>query len=77
MVYVTRLSLRGRSEEERERIIGALAFCSQRDRYGTFKYTVAGGSVFITSPDRDTAFKRGSYFKKRFGVFYNIIKEET
>jgi Na+/phosphate symporter len=75
MSYVTRLSLRGLSEEERRKVAEALEYCRTHDKAGGFSYTLTGDAAYITSGTREQAAKRGSYFHKRFKVFYNIIQE--
>ena len=77
MKVITRISIKNLPEEDRERLMRTLEYCHEHDRYGTFNYKTDGKTyVYIISPDKQTAKKRGYYLKQKFGVFFGIIVEK-
>jgi hypothetical protein len=73
--YVTRIDFSKLSSQDKEKLIEALEYCRTHDKHGTFQYRITGETARIISPDMETAKKRGMYFKKKFGVFFNILIE--
>ena len=77
MKVMTRISIKKLSEEEKEELMRTLEYCHEHDRYGNFNYETDGETyVYIYSPNKNQAFKRGMYLKQKFGIFFNIIIEE-
>jgi hypothetical protein len=76
MHYITRINFSKLSSQDKEKLIEALEYCRTHDKYGTFQYRITGETVRIISPDEKTAKKRGYYLKKKFSLYFNIIKEE-
>ncbi|MEM2946276.1 MAG: hypothetical protein QXI87_08025 [Thermoproteota archaeon] len=77
MSYNTRISLRGLDESTRQKVLEACRYCEKKDKYKSFIYKLSkdGNTITIISPTREIAYKRGNFFKKRFHVFFNIIRE--
>jgi hypothetical protein len=73
--YVTRIDFSKLSSQDKEKLMEALEYCRTHDKHGTFQYRITGETARIISPDMETAKKRGYYFKKKFGVFFNILIE--
>lgn len=69
-MWITKVSLSGVSEETRKQVMEAAEFCRQRD--STFKYTTESEVLTVESTSKDQAYKRGSYFHLKFGVYYNV-----
>lgn len=76
MSWITRVSLKNIDEQTRRRALDAAQFCEENDRYGTFNWQEEGDFLVISgSTSRNQALKRGSYFHKKFGTFYNTERE--
>jgi hypothetical protein len=73
--YITRINFANLSEEDKKKLKETLEYCRTHDKHGTFQYRITGETARIISPDMETAKKRGYYFKKKFGVFFNILIE--
>jgi hypothetical protein len=73
--YITRINFANLNEEDKKKLKETLEYCRTHDKHGTFQYRITGETVRIISPDMETAKKRGYYFKKKFGVFFNILIE--
>jgi hypothetical protein len=73
--YVTRIDTSKLDEESYGRLLKALEYCHEHDKFKSFEYRITGRVIRITSPNVEIAKKRGSYFRKKFGVYYNIIRE--
>jgi len=75
---MTRISIKGLSEKEKEKLMRTLEYCHEHDRYGTFDYETDGETyVYIYSPDKETAKKRGYYLKQKFGVFFKSLRQKA
>jgi hypothetical protein len=77
MHYITRINFSKLDEETKNKVKQALEYCREHDKHGTFEYRITGETVRIISPDEKTAKKRGYYFKKKFGVYFNILIEQN
>jgi len=78
-MWVTILFIGERDDPARfARLIQVLNFCIVRDKTKSFKYEVqqGGEGIRIYSPTRDQAYKRGSYFKKKFEIGYQVVFEK-
>jgi hypothetical protein len=75
MHYITRINFSKLDEENRRKLRETLEYCRTHDKHGTFEYRITGETVRIISPDEKTAKLRGWYFKKKFDVYFNILKE--
>jgi hypothetical protein len=73
---MTRINFSKLDEENKRKLKEALEYCRVHDKFQTFEYHITGEAVRIISPDEKTAKLRGWYFKKKFGVHFNILKEE-
>jgi len=74
--YVTRINARSLDEQTYAKLLEALEYCRTHDKHGNFNYHIINKIIRITSPDEKTAKKRGYYLKKKFSLYFNIIKEE-
>jgi len=73
MSYITKVSLKNVKPETVEKAVGWCIFCTKRDR--TFAFRQEGNFIIIDSPTRDQAFKRGEALHKRYGLFFNVEKQ--
>jgi hypothetical protein len=74
--YVTRIDASKLDEQTYAKLLGTLEYCRTHDKSGNFNYRITNKIIRITSPDETTAKKRGYYFKKRFSLYFQILKEE-
>jgi hypothetical protein len=74
--YVTRIDASKLDEQTYAKLLETLDYCRTHDKHGNFNYRITNKIIRITSPDEKTAKLRGWYFKKKFGVHFNILKEE-
>jgi len=73
--YITRINAKALSPEDFQKLLETLEYCRTHDKHGTFNYTVHNRIIKISSPNKIQSFKRGMYFKKKFGVYFNVICE--
>jgi hypothetical protein len=76
MHYITRINFSKLDEDNKRKLKEALEYCKVHDKFQSFEYRITHETVRILSPDEKTAKKRGYYLKKKFSLYFNIIKEE-
>lgn len=74
-MYTVRISLVNVDKDKREQIIKTCEYCREHDKFGSFNYAVFENSLLIECENKDIAHRRASYFKKKFDVYYNIIRK--
>jgi UDP-N-acetylmuramoylalanine-D-glutamate ligase len=74
--YITRIDANKLDEEKYKKLLETLEYCRIHDKYSNFNYIIANKIIRISSPDLIIAKKRGFYIKKKFQLFFNILKEE-
>jgi hypothetical protein len=78
MPWITILFIAEKDDPKRfAKVIAALNYCVQKDRFKNFRYEVqkGGEGIRLYSAFRDVAYRRGSYFKKKFGINYAVMYE--
>lgn len=73
-MFKTRISLKNATPETIKKTLEWCTMCQTRDK--TFHYTRQGNFIIITSPTKDTAYKRGMAIYKRFKLNFNVEKQK-
>jgi hypothetical protein len=72
-MWISKVSLKTAKPETIQKALEWCSYCVQRDR--TFTYQLKGDFLMINSPTRNQAYKRGNALHKRYGLFYNVEKQ--
>jgi hypothetical protein len=74
-MFITRINARKLDENQYQKLLETLEYCRIHDKGKNFNYHITDRIIRIFSPDQITAKKRGYYFKQKFSLYFNILKE--